>query len=516
MSSVHLVKVKTAEEEEETENTQEGPVHNWWDEDVLEEELGEKDDEEPETEEMIQTRLMASLIQAHERSRQVIRQITHNKQKRELWEKDLTGTLNPPARLEIRERAAKIIQTVCRAYFEIKRKKKLECKQDELLDIRLCGKANDAHMNKTAELKQLTSEKRKNFEKQWQESREKLKQDFINRRGDDLAEDYRDLVREWLRKWFDDIQYFYDIPNDDEGGSILIMKEETPEPTEWWETYKTYLEEKKANKNKSSYQLKQAKLQEKQEEMMRKREELIKKKIEAELMAKIMKNPTMHPGFTYPESKKTEHILEVIEQYRNNWDELDKSEALEVKKLFVIDVDKNNVYADVKLGIMRTVDEDMRQELKVLKKALKKDYENNGEKFPEPMKKAKKRQKKKNKVKAKMSESIAEKMEDLAFKGILKEYPPTQLGDFLGDHNYVGDDQRFNLKRALQFCGEARSIWWERCREVTHGYHKVLLVGPRHSGKTLLVHILATITVFLIYKRVVPTEGTVQMSKFEP
>lgn len=38
----------------------------------------------------------------------------------------------------------------------------------------------------------------------------------------------------------------------------------------------------------------------------------MKKKIEEQLMKKIMKNPNMHPGYDYPESKKTLNILQVV------------------------------------------------------------------------------------------------------------------------------------------------------------------------------------------------------------
>jgi hypothetical protein len=54
---------------------------------------------------------------------------------------------------------------------------------------------------------------------------------------------------------FDDIKYFHDIPKERDGGSILIMKEELPDPAEWWEMYQKELEEQKANKNKSGSQV---------------------------------------------------------------------------------------------------------------------------------------------------------------------------------------------------------------------------------------------------------------------
>lgn len=42
-----------------------------------------------------------------------------------------------------------------------------------------------------------------------------------------------------------------------------------------------------------------------------KKEEQMRIKAEALLMKKMMKNPTMHPGYYYPKSKKFSLLLEV-------------------------------------------------------------------------------------------------------------------------------------------------------------------------------------------------------------
>lgn len=58
-------------------------------------------------------------------------------------------------------------------------------------------------------------------------------------------------------------------------------------------------------------QKKKAKLEAKREEMERRKAEHVKEKIEEAMRRKMMKNPTLHPGFDYPMSHKTTHILEV-------------------------------------------------------------------------------------------------------------------------------------------------------------------------------------------------------------
>lgn len=54
---------------------------------------------------------------------------------------------------------------------------------------------------------------------------------------------------------YDEANYFLNIPKDNEGGISLIIKEEVLTPSEWRDKYEAYLEMKKANKNKTSYQV---------------------------------------------------------------------------------------------------------------------------------------------------------------------------------------------------------------------------------------------------------------------
>ncbi|CAG9795040.1 unnamed protein product [Diatraea saccharalis] len=327
---------RLALESEQLKNNESRPVTNWWDDEQQEEnESYQESITEKESEETLQRKQMAAIIQAHERSR---------------------------------------------AYFEIKRKRKLQFKEYELLGMQLNRKLNKDPSNNNDEVRSEKlsfdrMQRRKIIELEWRDSCEKLKQEFMKRKLDDVAENYRDFVRCWFRKC--------------EIVSVLIMKEELPDPVEWWEQYEQYLADKKSNKNQTAMQKKYEEMQAKEEAMMKKREELIKKKLQTELMRKLMKNPTLHPGYIYPQSKKTNHILEVIKCYNDDWSQLDLLNSLDVKERFVHDVDINNVYAEIRKEIMNAVNDDMREELKLLKKALKNDYENMDEKLPEPMRKDK-------------------------------------------------------------------------------------------------------------------------------
>lgn len=54
---------------------------------------------------------------------------------------------------------------------------------------------------------------------------------------------------------YEKIKFFYDIPKEHQGGPAIIIKDEVPSPLEWLEEYQIYLENKKANKNKTALQV---------------------------------------------------------------------------------------------------------------------------------------------------------------------------------------------------------------------------------------------------------------------
>ncbi|XP_050343835.1 IQ and AAA domain-containing protein 1-like, partial [Nymphalis io] len=481
---------------------------NWWDNNVtinVNEHKGINITEvykveEKISEETLKRREIIALIQAHERNRQVVRVITHQKQKRKIWEKELKGILNPQAPLALRERSAKLIQRVLRYYFEVKRKKIQDCRRDELLQLSNCVKlkTDQSQIDKEADLKYYKLYKK--YEKQRELDCFQYKEDYLNKNRDDIAEEFRDHIREWFQKWYSEAKFFYDIPKENQGGPALIFKEELPTPLEWLDDYKAYLEIKKANKNKTALQLKWEKEEGKEEEMMLKREELKKKKLEAVLLKKMMKNPTLHPGYHYPISKKTNSILKAIQNYYDNWSEIDNGEANEAKQKCVQKIDEEYLCMEAKLEICNSIINDMIEEFKLLKKSLKQEYEKNGEQIPNPKKEKMKLKKKERKVKEKIRDDLQDILTDLAIRGYLKEYPKMNFENFIGDVSYAGADLRCKLISTVPFAGEIRAVWWERCREVIHGFRRILVVGPRESGKTTLVHIMATVNDATLYE----------------
>ncbi|KAJ8727771.1 hypothetical protein PYW07_001890 [Mythimna separata] len=450
------------------------------------------------SEEKRKTQEYAALIMAHEKTRQVTRSMRYSQVKREMWEKELKGLLSPPAKYEVRVRSAELIQKVFRAYFDLKRQRIQNCKRDQLLGINFCDTKNlHTQRIKAEEVFEDRSKLQRDYEKEWLAHRENVKQEFLKNKRAEIRDDFHDQIREWFVEWFESVQFFHDIPK---VGSAPIFRGEVPSPYEWLEENKAQAAKNEADSKKNPQDLKFEKKEAKKEKMLQKRAEQMKLKAEALLLKKMMKNPTMHPGYYYPLSKRTDQLMEVIEYYHNSWDFHDKSESLEVKAKYIPRIDEEDAIKEVKLEVLKEADEDMRQELNQLKKALKVDYEANEEEMPVNLLKPIKGEKKQKKVKNELSKQACEMIEILVEQGFIKEYPRKKIEDFIGDANFGGEDLRSQIKPAFPFNFELRAYWWEKCGEVCLGFHRILLVGPKISGKKILVHALASMNDAVLFE----------------
>ncbi|CAD0197342.1 unnamed protein product [Chrysodeixis includens] len=500
------------------------------------------------------------MIAAQEKNRQVTRSVKVGKIRREMWFKELTGTLKPPPALLLRDKSAELIQKVFRVYFNLKRERIKDRKRNELLGVNVCDTPN--LQRKAAEEMLLKRSKiYAIYEKQWIARREKLKNDYLERRRPQLVDDTRDQVREWFLEWFTEVQYFYDIPKD---GAAAIFKGYVLSPQEWLEENKAQLLQIEANKKKSPQDLKFQKMEAKRQQQALKKEEQMRIKAEALLLKKMMKNPTMHPGYYYPTSKKLSLLQEVLVVYHKAWDYFDDKETLDVKEKFVHRIDVEDALKDAKFEVLPEVDEYMRyslfifsiriydgetggtggasgwvpsammvilcnvassvllvvcnrdsrsknpscgpahttpkNELVILKRALKQDYITNGEAMPVNVTKPIKGEKKPKPIKQELTDKVVDIIEKLVLQGFIQEYPKIKMEDFIGDPNFGGEDLRSQIRPALPYNFEIRSYWWERCREVTLGYRKILLVGAKFSARSILVKVMASINDAVLFE----------------
>ncbi|KAH9630009.1 hypothetical protein HF086_001479 [Spodoptera exigua] len=415
-------------------------------------------------EELRKTREYLALILAHEKTRQVMKMMKKRQLRRETWVKELTGTLQPPARYEIRERSSKLISKVFRAYFELKRRRIKDCKRDQLLGINICESQKFyIQRNNADKMLHDRSKLRGIYEKEWIKQRNKIKENILKYKQAKICDELRDQIREWFLQWFDAVQFFYDIPKE---GSIAIFKGDVPSPEDWYEENETRLQKIAADKKKNTQDMK---FEAKRQEAFLKREELLKKRSEALLLKKMMKNPLTHPGYNFPISKTIQKLKDIIDYYHQSWDIYDVWETKEVKEKFVHEVDMSNAIIEVSFEVMPKVDEDMRKELTQLKQALIEDYKNLEREMPIDMTKPIIKREKKKKIARIELNSKVKKMIEVS----LPTFP-------------------FNF--------EIRAYWWERCREVNHRFHRILLVGPKGSGKDILVKVLASINDAVLFE----------------
>ncbi|KAJ2952345.1 hypothetical protein O0L34_g4630 [Tuta absoluta] len=471
----------------------------WWDKVDESSQMDEKK-ELIDEKELAKLRML-NIIQAQERCRKVIVGNIHQKQKREYWEKILLGVAKPENPVELKNRAADLIQNTARLYFALKRKKILDCRRDALLGLRMCDRPTEDLKIKEEEITEKRKALKKEYDEEWKNLYEKLKNKCLKEKAEEIQEDYRDEIRNWFYKWYKEAWFFYDIPKPKQGGSILILKEEVPAPAEWKTQNQAYVSQNNVNKSKSSQQLKEERKAAKQEAKRLKREEASQKRQEEKIMKKMMKNPKTHPGFKYPQSKTTSLVLEAMQSYRKEWADLDQFGTADVKRKFVKDIDEQNAWAEVKLALRPGVDDDMRDEMKKLKEALKKEYEANEQQWPEAIMPQKfPNLPKQKKVKDNINDKIVNKMVDLVMKEYMRKYPKTKFEDFKGEPNFAGDDLRCNFRHAVPYGGETRNVWWERCRDLVQGFNKVLLVGPSGSGKTILAYAMASVNDAVLFE----------------
>ncbi|KAF9799062.1 hypothetical protein SFRURICE_008572 [Spodoptera frugiperda] len=466
--------VEEVEEEEEKEEIEQPRVQflDLWGFEVKDEEpvFKAKEVDLNIPEEVRKTREYLALILAHEKSRQVIKMVKKNQIRREMWVKELTGTLQPPARYEIRERSSQLICKVFREYFKLKRQRIKDCKRDQLLGINICDSPTLDLQRANADKMLIDRSKLRGiYEKEWIKHRDKIREEVFKSKQAKICDELRDQIREWFLQWFDAVRFFYDIPKE---GPVAIFNGNVPDPEDWYEQNEAQMMKNAANKKKSPQDLKFEKLEAKKQEKMLKQKELMKNKSEALLLKKMMKNPTMHPGYKFPVSKTVQNLKDVIDYYHQSWDIYD---------------------------IWGTNDVKEKHELKKLKQALSEDYKNLEKEIPKDVTKPMKKEKQKKIIRVELNDNIRKMIEELALQDIIVEYPRVKLKDFLGDPNFGGEDLRRLIVPTFPFNYEIRAFWWERCRDVSHGFNRILLVGPRTSGKTILVKTLASMNKAVLF-----------------
>lgn len=315
-----------------------------------------------------------------------------------------------------------------------------------------------------------------------------------------LMEDIGDEIREWFRYWHTIARNFDKYPEEEKGGSILIIRGETLTPQQWlfdMEKKKNEKQKKKPDKAKLAAE----KAKKKKEEAERKKKEKEKAKRDAAI-AKRKRGKDFE--YKLPQSPAMQQFKVGFDEHKRIWDERD--DMLNPLEKHYMDLITEDKCYEMQMEVRPKVDELMRLELELLLDALEKDKARLKGKKPKARKKKKNKKKKKGKKKKDPTgnRKIEDLFQELVDNGIIRTYPETHLHEYRGDFSYVNYE-----KRVLEFdppatLGDVRQAVSVNCilplgTECMPKPKSVLIAGPRQSGKHLLANAIFTETKAVLF-----------------
>ncbi|KAJ0183631.1 hypothetical protein K1T71_000054 [Dendrolimus kikuchii] len=442
-------------------------------------------------------------IQRMERSRVVIREKAYKTYKDMNLYLELAGLKAPPAREELRIKAARLIQQIYRKFMEIKREHVRDYKLRAKLGMIMPSFKPPSAKNQLEIVKEKRRQFRKKYYEEWLEKSVKENARVLRLREGDIMEDISAEVRQWFQEWYNKVRLFDEYPWPEEGGSILVVRGETFTIEEFieWRTAEEKRLKAEANSPKSKDQIKAEKLaarEEKKRLAMEARERERKKLLDYK---KSRLNPNGDPGIYLTIGENIDAVREALNIYENQWKAVDCPDApLDVIKGHILELITESAYQNAQLHLRPIVDEMMRLELNLLKNSLKVDYLAAGINKPPMSKKRKKPKKVKPPKPDKVSPTAM--FQQLADEGIIKKYPNTTLDDYWGDQNYAAADMRAILWTPSfppHCLGDVREQVRVKCiltlgSSCLNAKRTQLLVGPKAAGKRTLVYAIATET----------------------
>ncbi|KAK2835493.1 hypothetical protein Q5P01_015977 [Channa striata] len=366
------------------------------------------------------------------------------------------------------ELAAVCIQKVWRGY--IQRKKAKIARDEEMIFLGMVMHPK-YQVPRPAEITVQATEastriKQEEYEEDYQKSIVTVTDQLREVDGPDMIKTMKDQLRQWIIACRVATGSFPDYPDEEDGGSTLILAEKHPLQLKEEIAAK---EEEESNKQKGNEQKKEKKGNDKDEE-----EEAGLKMLPSAFLSDLeMGNKTFVDFWkTRNESK--------------NFSQRHDVELIKEEKRRVIEEE-----------IRIQVDEQMRQELAEWKLAV--DKQKGGKtKGKAKKKKGSKGGKKKKKEKDLTAERTLESLcHELVEQGLLKKPKNVKLQDFLGDYSYLGTTLRQNDIEPMPSLSDVRQILALYAvlplgSQVVHEkaplIKAILLAGPGGVGKKMLVH----------------------------
>lgn len=182
--------------------------------------------------------------------------------------------------------------------------------------------------------------------------------------GPGLMEDIGDEIRAWFRYWYDVARNFDKFPDEEKGGSILVIRYETITPEQWLFDLERKKKEKKKKPDKAKLAAEKAK--KKKEEAERKRKEKEKKKKEAAAMKK-----KRGKDFEYklPQSLAIGQFADGFKEHKKIWDERD--DMLNPLEKHYMDIITDEKCYEMQMELRPMVDELMRYSIHHIYKLIR-------------------------------------------------------------------------------------------------------------------------------------------------
>ncbi|KAL0858845.1 hypothetical protein ABMA27_011298 [Loxostege sticticalis] len=438
----------------------------------------------------------ASLIQAHERFRQwymVDYRIKCNRRKTYFAENV------QEAPLELKTKAATLIQKIYREFMKIKRQRVLDSRRDMMLGLipdPWADRLNfEEENNKVYERRRQTRTK---VQQIFLKELEKEKIRLVVFKKPNQIDDITEQITTWFREWYHGYGFFPEFPYDVEGGTMMVIRGDYPTIEEKIEADEKYLA---ATKGKTKEMLKQEKLQAKFDAAMKAEVLKATKKKEAEQLFKLRCNPLADPGYEVKTSEVTGSVVEAFQKYRAAWSIYDKyppDKCADAFYGYMQQILTEDLMCQIHEDARKYVDELMRLDLKLLIKSHQLMYKQVGWKYPKMPPRP--RPKRPPVPKAmNVDHALLKQFEDIFDLGIISK-PTAKMKDVYGDSNYAAYELNVRDPDATfppPGYGDIKNRLILSCIYgigMDPGVTKnkaVMLLGPPRNGKSFLVDVVA-------------------------
>ncbi|XP_069472090.1 dynein regulatory complex protein 11 [Ambystoma mexicanum] len=387
--------------------------------------------------------------------------------------------------------AAVRIQKVWRGFLQ--RRKTRKEREEELIFL---GMVPPPHFQKVTAT-QKRAEKTSSLRWGLQEEHEVDYQQALVQVKDNLRElegpDIKETLQEQIRQWFIECRHvtgkFPDFPDEEQGGSLAIFAEKTPEQVAAELAAKEEAREKKKKDKGKKGKKKEGKKKGK------------KGKESANKKGKKGKGEEEDEGWKMAPSRFIPDMVGGDQEYRGTWQRRD--EAWNFHQRHDEELIREEKRKEVEEEVRVQVDELMRQELKNLKVAVDRE-KGKKKKGKKGGKKKKKKGKKGGKKKKKEKDLTPDRTIDSLYKelveeGLLIRPQEVRLSDYIGEFSYLGTTLRqadiepmpslTDVQQLMALYG-VLPLGSQTVHERAPLVKSLLLAGPAGVGKKMLVNAL--------------------------